>query len=301
MKHSFLKKGVAALFFALLLLTGCNQKDADTAASTTATEVAVTEVSEDTASAGETTEAQGNAPVADGIYKATFETDGSMFHVNEVMDGKGVLTVENGQMTIHLVMPSKNTVNLFLGLSEDAQKEGAKLIDPTVETVTYNDGLSEDVNAFDLPVPVLDEEFDVALIGTKGVWYDHKVKVSLVTLNEDAKETEESKASEAPADGTYTIEVTMSGGTGKATIDSPTALSVENGKMTATITWSSPHYDYMLVDGEKYLPVNTEGNSVFEIPVSALDTELTVIGDTTAMSEPHEVEYTLCFISSTLK
>ena len=71
--------------------------------------------------------------------------------------------------------------------------------------------------------------------------------------------------------------------------------------MTASIEWSSPHYDYMIVDGTKYEPVNTEGNSVFEIPVSELDKELTVIADTTAMSKPHEIEYVLNFKSSTLK
>ena len=74
---------------------------------------------------------------------------------------------------------------------------------------------------------------------------------------------------------------------------------MENGSITAEITWSSANYDYMLVDGEKYLPVNTEGNSVFQIPVT-LDTAVSVIGDTVAMSTPHEIEYTLCFDSSTL-
>ena len=71
--------------------------------------------------------------------------------------------------------------------------------------------------------------------------------------------------------------------------------------MTATIVWSSPNYDYMLVNGEKYLPVNTEGNSVFEVPVEALDAPLTMIGDTVAMSTPHEVEYTVTFHSETLE
>lgn len=78
------------------------------------------------------------------------------------------------------------------------------------------------------------------------------------------------------ADGTYTCDVTLEGGSGRATVESPAALTVADGKMTATIVWSSPNYDYMLVDGEKYLPTNTEGNSTFEIPVSALDTALDV-------------------------
>lgn len=114
----------------------------------------------------------------DGIYSAVFDTDSSMFHVNEVCDGRGILTVKDGQMVIHIMMPSQKIVNLYSGLAEDAEKDGAELIEATVETVTYEDGETEEVNAFDVPVPYLDEEFDVALIGTKGTWYDHKVKVT---------------------------------------------------------------------------------------------------------------------------
>ena len=116
--------------------------------------------------------------LADGTYTADFNTDSSMFHVNEAYDGKGILTVEKGQMTIHVSMPSKNIVNLYLGSAEDAQKDGAELIQPVTDTVTYSDGTTEEVNGFDVPVPVIDEEFDLALIGKKGVWYDHKVSVS---------------------------------------------------------------------------------------------------------------------------
>lgn len=107
----------------------------------------------------------------------------------EAYDGKGILTVENGQMTIHVSMPSKNIVNLYLGSAEDAQKDGAELIQPVTDTVTYSDGTTEEVNGFDVPVPVIDEEFDLALIGKKGVWYDHKVSVS----NPVAVEETESK------------------------------------------------------------------------------------------------------------
>ena len=109
-----------------------------------------------------------------------------MFQVNEAYDGKGTLTVKDGQMTIHVVMPSKNIVNLYEGLAEDAQKDGAELLQPTVETVDFGDGTEpEEANAFDVPVPALDEEFDLALIGTKGVWYDHKVSVSNPELLQD--------------------------------------------------------------------------------------------------------------------
>ena len=116
--------------------------------------------------------------LADGTYSAKFDTDSGMFHVNEVYDGRGTLTVKDGRMTLHIVMPSQNIVNLFLGTAEDAQKDGAKLIQPTTEEVTYSDGSKEEVYAFDVPVEALEKEFDLALIGTKGKWYDHKVSVS---------------------------------------------------------------------------------------------------------------------------
>ena len=116
----------------------------------------------------------------DGEYSADFITDSSMFHVNEALDGKGVLTVKNGEMTIHVSLVSKSILNLYVGLAEDAQKEGAVLLEPTVDEVTYSDGITEEVYGFDIPVTVLDEDFDLALIGKKGVWYDHKVSVTNV-------------------------------------------------------------------------------------------------------------------------
>ena len=100
------------------------------------------------------------------------------FRVNETCDGKGKLTVQDGKMTIHISLTSQNIVNLFPGTAEEAQKDGAELLQPTVDIVTYEDGISEEVNGFDVPVPVLDEPFNLALIGTKGKWYDHEVIVS---------------------------------------------------------------------------------------------------------------------------
>ena len=96
-------------------------------------------------------------------------------------------------------------------------------------------------------------------------------------------------------DGTYQMEVELLGGSGRASVTSPAKVEIKDGKAVATLEWSSPNYDYMVVDGEKYLPVNTEGNSVFQIPVEAFDQDIAVIADTVAMSKPHEVEYTLNF------
>ncbi len=117
--------------------------------------------------------------LADGVYLVDFNTDSSMFHVNEAAwGGKGHLTVQDGAMTLHISLPSKSIQNLYLGLAEDAKKDGAELLQPTLDSITYEDGMREEVHGFDVPVPALDEEFDLALIGTKGVWYDHKVSVT---------------------------------------------------------------------------------------------------------------------------
>lgn len=238
-----------------------------------------------------------------------------MFHVSEACDGKGTLTVEKGEMTIHISLGSKKIINLYPGLSEDAKKEGAELLMPTEDTVTYSDGMTEEVYGFDVPVPVLEEEFDLALIGTKGKWYDHKVSVSdPVPLEEGAqkKSTQEKSTQEKSTqgkntdagnleDGTYTVELTFEGGSGRAAISSPATLTVKEGAAVAALQWSSPNYDYMIVDGKKYLPINTEGNSVFEVPISVFDEPIDMIGDTVAMSKPHEVEYTVTFHSDTVK
>ena len=96
-------------------------------------------------------------------------------------------------------------------------------------------------------------------------------------------------------DGTYQMEVELLGGSGRASVTSPAKVEIKDGKAVATLEWSSPNYDYMVVDGEKYLPVNTEGHSVFQIPVEAFDQDIAVIADTVAMSTPHEIEYTLNF------
>ena len=287
---------------ACLLLGGCGAgqaADATSAESTVAAQestVTPTESTE-TAETVSTETAQDKAQLPDGVYTAEFSTDSSMFHVSEACDGKGTLMVKDGVMTIHISLGSKKILNLYPGLAEDAAKDGAVLLEPTTDTVTYSDGMTEEVYGFDVPVPVIGEEFDLALIGTKGKWYDHKVKVS-DPVAEGAADTFDLSAVE---DGSYTIELTMEGGSGRASIQSPAQLAIADGAATAILEWSSPNYDYMLVNSEKYLPVNTEGNSVFEVPVEALDVPLTMIGDTVAMSTPHEVEYTVTFHSETLE
>ena len=269
-------------------LAGCGSSASSVASS--ASSEAVSSVAESAVSeaASESAAASSARALEDGTYTAEFDTDSSMFHVNEASDGKGTLTVEDGQMTLHISLQSKKIVNLYVGMAADAPDHEAEWLQPTTDTVTYSDGTSEEVYGFDVPVEALDTDFQLAILGTKGKWYDHTVSVRNV-------EAQAAEAVETPADGSYTCEVTLEGGSGRATVDSPAALTVADGKMTATIVWSSPNYDYMIVDGEKYLPTNTEGNSTFEIPVSALGVPLSVVADTVAMSTPHEIEYTLTF------
>ena len=140
---------------------------AHTKAAMDGNDAAVSEESEETSGALE-----------DGTYEAKFDTDSGMFHVNEANDGKGILTVKDGKMTIHISLVSKNIVNLYVGKAADAQKDGAELLQPTTDTITYDDGSTEEVYGFDVPVKALDETFDLALVGTKGKWYDHEVSVS---------------------------------------------------------------------------------------------------------------------------
>ena len=252
------------------------------------------------------TETTADPGIADGTYVASFTTDNSMFHVNEANQDKGILTVKDGKMTIHVSLQSKKIVNLYPGSAEDAKKEGAELLEPTTDKVVYSDGYEDEVYGFDIPVPALNEEFDVALIGTHGNWYDHKVVVSDPVEGDDIQSvingnTADNAASSYVTDGEHTIEVALEGGTGRASVESPAVIRKNGDEITAVITWSSPYYDYMIVDGQRYEPVNSDGNSVFEIPVASFDSPLEVVADTTAMSEPHEIEYTLKFDPASIK
>lgn len=279
-----------------LAFAGCSQPGAVSATTAAPTTTAATEAATEAPTTAPTTEAtepeipetQPAEPVLpDGVYLADFDTDSSMFHVSEACDGKGTLTVKDGQMVLHVSMPSKNVLNLFFGLAEDAQKEGAVLLEPTEDEVHYSDGTTETVFGFDIPVPYLDAEFDCALVGKKGTWYDHKVSVSnpVPVVPEMT--------------GDMLMEVTLTGGSGRAFVESPALVSVhEDGILWATVVWSSPNYEYMLVDDVQYDPIQTEGNSTFCIPV-VLDQDMAVSALTVAMSEPHLIDYVLHFDSST--
>ena len=274
MKQNRVISGAVAALVLAALLAGCGSTA--TGASSADSTPAATEAAGSEATAP-TAEPQTEAALPDGVYTAEFETDSSMVHANEACDGKGTLTVADGKMSFHVSLASKKIVNLYLGTAEDAPSHESDWLQPTTDTVTYSDGTSDEVYGYDIPLDAVDTDFQLAILGTKGTWYDHTVSVR----NAEPK-TEDAAAETA------------------ATVESPAALTVADGTMTAVIVWSSPNYDYMLIDGEKYLPTNTEGNSTFEIPVAALDTALAVTADTVAMSTPHEIDYTLTFDSATL-
>lgn len=184
-----MKKRIIALLCMVVLtstlVAGCggtgNQSEMQNAEEEAVSEEEASSEPEKAAESEETVDSEATEPAVvleDGVYIADFDTDSSMFHVNEACEGKGTLTVEDGKMVIHISLVSKNIVNLFPGLAEDAQKDGAEIIQPTTDEVTYSDGITEEVYGFDVPVPVLDEEFDLAILGKKESWYDHKVSVS---------------------------------------------------------------------------------------------------------------------------
>ena len=140
---------------ASLLICGCSSAPASTASS---------DVSE--------------SGLAKGDYEVAVETDSSMFHLNETSDGKGTLTVSDDGMSVHITLVSKKITNLYAGTADQAESDEAAWIQPTTDTVTYDDGYTEEVYGFDVPVPALDEPFEVAILGSKGKWYDHTVTVS---------------------------------------------------------------------------------------------------------------------------
>ena len=228
------------------------------------------------------------AALADGVYDIEAETDSSMFRSESCK-----LVVADGKMTAQLSLPGEGFSRLYFGTAEAAASAPADQI--------YDYYLNDEGKyTFDVPVSALEEEIHVAAFGhRRDTWYDHTILFHAPAAPEPG--TSAAAATAVPANGTYQVDVALEGGTGRASVESPAKLVVEDGAMTATIVWSSPHYDQMVVDGTQYLPVNDSGNSTFEIPVTALDEDLPVQAETTAMSEPHMIDYTLRFDGSSIR
>lgn len=240
---------------------------------------------------------EGMAPVSgssikDGTYAVTVDSSSSMFQITQCE-----LTVENGQMTAVMHMGGTGYLKVFMGTGEEAAAAGEADCIPFVQT---EDG----VHTFTVPVEALDAGIPCAAFSKKKeMWYDRTLvfradSLPVEAFRDGAFATAESLGL---ADGNYTVEVQLAGGSGKTTVESPAALRIENGAAYATLIFSSSKYDYVKVGEEKFLPLNTEGNATFEIPVAAFDWKMPVLADTTAMSTPHEIEYTLYFDSTTIQ
>ena len=187
-------KKSAKLFLCMMLLVfslavvGCSSgsgsdASASTASSPSASEMSSSAVSSASQSGESVSASQASQPsqapaLEKGTYSVQIETDSTMFHINEADKGLGELTVSDDGMTVHIRLASKKITVLYAGLAEQAQADEAGWIQPSTDTVTYDDGYTEEVYGFDVPVPALDEPFDVAILGSKGNWYDHKVTVS---------------------------------------------------------------------------------------------------------------------------
>lgn len=227
----------------------------------------------------------------DGVYTVTVDSSSSMFKITQCE-----LTVENGQMNAVMHMGGTGYLRVFLGSAEQA---AAADEDACIAFEERADG----THTFTIPVEALDMGIACAAYSkNKELWYDRTLVFRADSLPRDAFASDVFVTAESLglADGNYTVEVRLEGGSGKASVESPAKLRVEDGAAYATIVWSSSNYDYMRLDDEKYLPLNTEGNTVFEVPVIAFDSKVTYFADTTAMSTPHEIEYTLYFDAATI-
>ena len=223
--------------------------------------------------------------LTDGVYEIAVDCSSSMFRIERCE-----LTVGGDAMIAKLFMSSDAYGYLFPGTAAEAA------------AADESDYLLPEENAFVLPVEALDQGVACAAWSrNKELWYDRTLVFRADSLPLEAFASLTTAETLALADGDYTVEVTLAGGSGRASVESPAELTVNGGACTAKIVWGSSNYDYMKVDGEQLLPVNTEDNSTFLIPVAAFDHPLAVIADTTAMSQPHEINYTLLFDSASIQ
>lgn len=283
---------------AVLMLSGCTSGSTSgsvvTEVSNASNASEVPETSAASQDAEETSEGAPGTPltaadIRDGSYEITVDSSSTMFNITKCM-----LNVSNGKMTAVMTMHGKGYLYLFMGKGDDAVESGYI---PFVED-------PEGAHTFTVPVESLDVPVDCAAFSkNREKWYDRTLvfRSDLIPAECFAEGVLKTPASLGLSDGEYTVDVTLSGGSGRASVQSPAKLTVSGGAAAAEIVWSSSNYDYMRIGEEKSLPVNTEGNSAFVIPVSCFDREITVYADTIAMSEPHEIEYRLTFDSASVK
>lgn len=260
--------------------------------------------------------------IVDGTYSIQVKSSSSFFKIVEAS-----LMVEGDTLTAGITIPSLSYQYVYPGTSEEAEQAGQ---DRWIEREEA-DGHS----VFTIPVQALDFGVDCAAFSiNRQKWYDRTLVFDAASLPQEALEidlpdydlieaalrayqpkdgsvtdadpTPEDQATPQPVsvsrpDGEYSIEVNMTGGSGRASISSPTLLTVRDGKAYAKLIWSSAYYDYMLLDGTRYDNLTTDGgSSAFEIPITALDAPVPVTADTTAMGDPVEIVYTLTFYKDTI-
>ena len=285
---------LSAVFAAFMLLSACGgstQQNTSAQDSSTTSQVAsasdMTDV-EDVVEDG-MTPITGDK-VKDGTYDVTVDSSSNMFNVTACE-----LTVKNGEMTAKMHMGGTGYLYVYMGTGEEVPLPR--------RPITFRLPRKPTAHTAYVPVKALDEGIDCAAFSKKKEkWYDRTLVFRADSLPADALADGVMTTAESLslADGTYTADVTLSGGSGRASVESPAALTVSGGKVTAKIIWSSKNYDYMKVNDEKYDAVIENEHSTFEIPVAGFDWAMPVVADTTAMSEPHEIEYTLRFDSASI-
>lgn len=294
---------MAAVCLSSVLAAGCGGKNQAETLPAQSSETMSVQVSETVEATEETAEQQsvgieGMTPVLvselrDGVYQIQVDSSSSMFRIEACE-----LTVKDGSMTADMKMGGTGYLKLYMGTGEEAAKAPEEKMIPFEEA-------ADGSHHFTVPVEALDKELDCAAFSKKKEkWYDRVLVFRADSLPADALTDAAQVTAESLglADGCYTVEVSMEGGSGRVSVESPAKLVVKDQKAVAEVVWSSPNYDYMKVGEEKFLPVNQGGEtSVFEIPVTVFDRKMAVAADTTAMSTPHEIEYTLLFDSASIK
>ncbi|MCR5577573.1 MAG: hypothetical protein K6F56_11235 [Oscillospiraceae bacterium] len=227
-----------------------------------------------------------------GDWPIEVRSSSSMFRIESA-----VLHVDDGAMTATMTMSGKGYLYVYPGtaLEADAAPESARI--PFAEDESGAHSFTIPVQALDAPIPC------AAFSKNKALWYERTLLFRVDSLPTAAFKEGFFVTAESLGltDGDYTAAVTLSGGSGKASVGSPARLTVKNGQCTAEIVFSSRNYDYVRIGDEVYLPVNTEGNSSFVLPVTHFDRPMPIVADTVAMSEPHEIAYTLRFDAATLE
>ena len=290
---------LAALLAALMLTSGCgssaSQQQTDTAAQTSETGASNLASASDMAEVEEVVE-EGMTPISgdkvkDGTYSVAVKSSSKMFDITACE-----LTVESGKMTATMHMGGKGYLYVYMGTGEQAAAADEADYIPFTEQ-------ADGTHSFTVPVDALDEGIDCAAFSKKKEkWYDRTILFRADSLPMDAfaDGVVTTPDSLSLADGSYTADVALAGGSGRASVQSPAELTVKDGKVTAKIVWSSKNYDYMKVGDTKYDTVIEDEHSTFEIPVSCFDWAIAVKADTTAMSEAHEIDYTLTFDSASV-